>query len=64
MLVGHKKELHLAICKNMDGARGYYVKGNKSEKDKYQWFHSYVEFKKQNKLTWGRKREANQEIDP
>ena len=30
-----KKEWNLAICNNMDGPWGYYVKWNKSEKDKY-----------------------------
>ena len=35
ILLSHKKELDLAMCKNMDGPRGYYAKLNKSEKDKY-----------------------------
>ena len=30
-----KKEWNLAICNNMDGARGHNAKWNKSEKDKY-----------------------------
>ena len=46
-----KKEWNLAICNNMDRPRGCYVKWNKSEKDKYCIFHSYVESKKQNKWT-------------
>lgn len=29
------KEWKLAICDNMDGFRGYYVKWNKSEKGRY-----------------------------
>ena len=32
--------MKFAICDNSDGSRGYYAKGNKSEKDKYdliQW---------------------------
>ena len=29
----------------------YYIKWNKPEKDKYLWFHVYVEYNEQNKLT-------------
>ena len=31
----HKKDCKFPICNNMDGVRGYYVKLNKSEEDKY-----------------------------
>ena len=34
ILFRHKQEWNLAICKDMDRAREYYFKGNKSEKDK------------------------------
>ena len=34
LLLSHKKEWNLVIYINMDGPRGYYVKWNKSEKDK------------------------------
>ena len=30
-----KKEWNLTICDDIDGAREYYAKWNKSEKDKY-----------------------------
>ena len=30
-----KKEWNLVICNSMDGSTGYYVKWNKSDKDKY-----------------------------
>ena len=32
--VSHEKEWDLVICGNIDGPRTYYVKWNKSEKDK------------------------------
>ena len=35
ILLGHNKEWNLAICSDVDGARAYYAKWNKSEKDKY-----------------------------
>ena len=35
LLFSHKKEWNLAICNDMDGAREYNAKWNKSEKDKY-----------------------------
>ena len=38
------------LCDNMDKSRGYYVKWNTSEKDKYQWSHLYVKSKEQNKM--------------
>ena len=41
-----KKELKLAICNNVDGARVYYAKQNKSEKDKYHMISLICEFKK------------------
>ena len=40
----------------MDGAKKQYAMHNKSEKDKYIWFHSYVEFKKQMKRSERKKR--------
>ena len=49
------KRVKSCHCNDVDGASMYYAKQNKSEKDKY------VEFKKQNRSTWGRrnkKREA------
>ena len=33
--ISHQQEGNLAICNYVDGTRGYYVKWNKSEKDKY-----------------------------
>ena len=33
ILLSYKKEWNLAICKIMDGPRGYYAKWNKPEKD-------------------------------
>ena len=35
ILFSWKKEQNLAFCKDMDGAREYYAKQKKSEKDKY-----------------------------
>ena len=35
ILISHEKEWNLAICHDMDGAIVYYVKWNKSKKDKY-----------------------------
>ena len=35
MLLSPKKEWNLAICNDLDGARDYYAKRNKSERDKY-----------------------------
>ena len=44
----------------MDGAREYYVKQSKSVRERQiPWFHLYVEFKKQNKQTKGKKREGD-----
>ena len=34
ILFGHQKEWNLAICKDMDGAREYYVKQNKSARER------------------------------
>ena len=49
------KQKGTAICSNMDGHEGHYVKWNKSEKDKYCMI-SYVESKKYNKqwIKWKR----------
>ena len=33
ILLIHKKEWNLTICSNMDGAGGYYAKGNKSDRE-------------------------------
>ena len=35
ILLSHKREWNLTICNDMDGAREYYAKRNKSDKDKY-----------------------------
>ena len=35
ILLNYKKERNLAIYDNMNGLRGYYVKRNKTEKDKH-----------------------------
>ena len=35
ILLSHKKEWNLAICKDMNRARAYYAKQNESEKDRY-----------------------------
>ena len=53
ILLSHKKEWSLAICDNMSGARGYYAKWNKSDRERTNavWFHLYVESKRQNKWT-------------
>ena len=37
------KQQTFAICNKMDGPRGYYVKSNKTEKDKYCMIHLHVE---------------------
>ena len=34
ILLSHEKEWNLAICDNMDEARGYYAKWNKSERER------------------------------
>ena len=54
------KEWNLAICNDINGARMYYAKWNKSEKNKYHII-SYVKFKKENRLTYGKggRRERN-----
>ena len=46
ILLRHKKEWNNAICSNMDGPRDYHTKWSQTEKDKYQWYHLYVESKK------------------
>ena len=56
ILLSHQKERNLAICKDVVGARMYYVKLSSSIRERQilydtTWFHSYVEFKKQNKWT-------------
>ena len=35
IILSHIKESGIAICNNMDGAREYHSKWNKSEKEKY-----------------------------
>ena len=52
----HQKEWNLAIFNNMDGTRRYYANWiiSQSEKEKYI-IHSYMEFKKQNIKSKGRK---------
>ena len=49
-----KKERNLAICNDVDATRMYYVKRNKSVRERqipYDFTH--VEFKKQNRRTYG-----------
>ena len=48
VLPSHKK-LNLVVWNDMDGAKLYYVKQNKSEKNKDYMIHSYVESKKWNR---------------
>ena len=48
-LLSHKKEWNLIIGNSIDRLRGYYVKWNKSDKEKNSiWFHFIVESKEQN----------------
>ena len=35
ILLSHQKEWNFAICNDVDGARVYYAKQNKSDKEKY-----------------------------
>lgn len=50
ILLSYKKEWGLATCDNMDGHRVYYVKWNKSEKEKRHMISTYMwNIKKQNK---------------
>ena len=44
----HKNEWHFAICSNMDGLGGQYVKWNESDRERQilLWSHSDVEFRK------------------
>ena len=55
ILVSHKNEANFTLCHSMDGPGEHYAKWNKpvreSEKDKYIWFHSYVESNEQMDLT-------------
>ena len=61
--LSHQKEWNLAICKDVDGARMYYAKQNKSEKTNTIWFQSYLEFMKQNKWTKeNKKRQTKKQI--
>ena len=44
-----KKEWNIFTCDNTDGSRGYYVKWNKSDRERWIytiWLHLYVEPKK------------------
>ena len=60
ILLSHKKELNLAICNNMDGARKYYVKWSQSEKEiPYDLTHTWNSRNKPNEQR-GKKRQANQ----
>ena len=56
ILSSYKNEWNFAIFNDIDGARDYNAKWNKSKKN-IIWLHSYVEFKKQNKWVKGRQRE-------
>ena len=49
ILLIHLKKWNLTICNSSDGSRGCYVKWNKSEKNKYLWFHFCVKLNEQNK---------------
>ena len=37
ILLSDQRECNFAICNNVDGVRVYYIKPNKSEKDKYDF---------------------------
>ena len=56
------KKWNRTVCNDVDGAREYYAKQNKRKANTI-WFHSYIEFKKQNKQRVIKEREANQETD-
>jgi len=43
MLLSHQKEWNNIICRNMNRSRDDHTKWSKSDKDKYIWYHSYVE---------------------
>ena len=45
ILLSQKKRQDHPVCNKLDRAWGYDVKWNKPDKDKYAWFHSYVEDK-------------------
>ena len=46
-ITSHKTEWNTAICSNMDGTDGIILSEiNQTEKDKYVWYHLYVEYKK------------------
>ena len=46
-ITSHKTEWNIAICSNMDGTDGIILSEiNQTEKDKYLWYHLYVEYKK------------------
>ena len=50
-ITNHKIEWNIAICSNMDRIDGIIPSEiNQTEKDKYVWYHLYVEYKKYNKL--------------
>ena len=50
ILLSHQKEWNIAICKDVDGPTVYHAK----QKVKYLMTHSYVEFKKEKRWTYGR----------
>jgi len=50
LLLSHKGEWNLDVCNDVDGARVYYAKWNKSEKDKYHMI----------SLMWNLRNKANE----
>ena len=62
ILLSHKKEWNLAICNNMDGARVYYAKWNKSVRERqiYDFAHMWnlrnqtYEHRGREKIEWGK----------
>lgn len=52
-LFSHEKEWNIAICEDMDGTREYNAKWTSQRQ--ISWFHTYVEFKKQNKWAKGKR---------
>ena len=57
ILRNHQKERSLAICNNVDGARGYQAEQNKSEKDNHliPLVHGIQETKQMNVGEWKEK---------
>ena len=49
IVLSHQKR-NLAICNDMDGTRRCYAKVNKSIRERIIWSHSYVQFKRQDRI--------------